>query len=277
MGTATASRITVTTLGRPSETGEEVPNILAAGLEALDLLNIGVAVTNGSRQLLFANQTAEQILLARDGLEVTEQNVLGPASRWSCGSLSHAIQQAALPPQPGDQEPKDVILAVRRPSGKRPLTLLVRSLKTRLSPRDLAGPSVLVFIWDPELPMHDTQVGLRELFGFTSCEARLANLLMEGKTVDDCCTHLDIRPSTVRMHLANLFAKTGVQRQGQLVSLLWKSVGMVRTKQDKGSLNDRQSMKPPQSSNCLRAPKRMGPGETDSGMKVRAIARDCRF
>jgi DNA-binding CsgD family transcriptional regulator len=244
-------------------------------LEALDLLNIGVAVTNGFRQLLFANQTAEQIFLAHDGLEVTDQGVLGPVSRGASPSLSLAVQRAAQPPQSGKQEMKDVVLAVRRSPGKRPLTLLVRSLKARSSAADLAGPSVLVFVWDPELPMHDTEVGLRELFGFTSCEARLANLLMEGNTVEDCCNHLDIRPSTVRMHLANLFAKTGVQRQGQLVSLLWKSVGMVRTKQDIGALKVRQPTKPPRSSACARTPQQLGEEETQRALAARAIVRDC--
>lgn len=216
---------------------EEAPNILAAGLEALDLLNIGVVVTNGFRQLLFANQTAEQILLARDGLEVTAQGVLTATNRSSGSSFSESMQQAAQVLTPGKQEPKDAILALRRSSGKRPLTLLLRSLKKRLPQPDLGKPSVLVFVWDPELPVRNIESGLRQLFGLTSCEARLANLLMEGKTVDDCCTQLDIRPSTVRMHLANLFAKTGVQRQGQLVSLLWKSVGMICSRPDTNLLS----------------------------------------
>jgi DNA-binding CsgD family transcriptional regulator len=209
---------------------QETSNILAAGLEALEMLDIGVAVTDSSRRVLFANQTAEQILLSRDGLEVSEQGMLQPISKWSNPALGRVMQQAAQVCPPPTPETRDVILAIRRPSGKRPFTLLVRPLKMKSSSPDPTAPSVLVFVWDPELPEHDTEAGLRELFGFTSCEARLAGLLMKGKSVDDCCNHLEIRPSTVRMHLANLFAKTGVQRQGQLVSLLWKSMGMVRTK-----------------------------------------------
>jgi DNA-binding CsgD family transcriptional regulator len=207
-------------INRLPQLNQDTSNILAAGLEALEMLNFGVAVTNSARRVLFANRTAEQILLSRDGLEVTEQGVLQPVSKWSNPSLPRILLQAAEAPLPDEPDAKDVILAIRRPSGKRPFTLLVRSLKSRSSSSDLTSPSVLVFVWDPELPEHDTEAGLRELFGFTSCEARLANLLMKGKSVEDCCTHLEIRPSTVRMHLANLFAKTGVQRQGRLVSLL---------------------------------------------------------
>jgi DNA-binding CsgD family transcriptional regulator len=204
--------------------------MLVAGLEALDLLNIGVAVTNSSRQLLFANHTAEQILIARDGLDVNAQGMLGSVNRSSNLSLRETMQQAAL--ARADEEWADAALAVPRASGKRPLSLLVRPLRSGPWRSHAAGPAVLVFVWDPELPVRDIEARLRQLYGLTSCEARLANLLMEGKTLDDCCDQLEIRTSTARMHLGNLFAKTGVQRQGQLVSLLWKSVGMIRTQRE---------------------------------------------
>jgi DNA-binding CsgD family transcriptional regulator len=69
--------------------------------------------------------------------------------------------------------------------------------------------------------------GLRQLYGLTPSEARLANLMMEGNPLDACCKELQIRPSTARMHLSNLFAKTGVQRQGQLIALLVRSLGIL--------------------------------------------------
>lgn len=78
--------------------------------------------------------------------------------------------------------------------------------------------------------METAEVELRQLYGLTSTEACLANLLMEGKTLDECCRLLDIRRSTARTHLQHLFEKIGVQRQSELVSLLLKSVGMVRAR-----------------------------------------------
>jgi DNA-binding CsgD family transcriptional regulator len=58
-------------------------------------------------------------------------------------------------------------------------------------------------------------------------EACLANLLMQGKALDECCSLLGIRRSTARTHLQHLFEKVGVQRQSELVSLLLKSIGLV--------------------------------------------------
>ncbi len=210
------------------QTHDHPSDLVAAGLEALDLLNFGVAVTNGSRKLLLTNRTAEQILATRDGLELTPQGVLGTLNRCCSPPLSVVIQKAAQGTPSGKPSPKDAVLAVQRPSGKRPLTLLVRSVQGKASRPD-ATHTVLVFMLDPEFPIHATEAGLRHLYELTPSEARLAHVLMSGKTLEECCDHLDIRPSTARMHLGQLFAKTGVQRQGQLISLLLKSVGIVRT------------------------------------------------
>jgi DNA-binding CsgD family transcriptional regulator len=211
---------------------EGAPAILAAGLEALDSLHIGVGVLNGVSRLLFANQTARQILATRDGLEVTAQGILTALKKSGFPSVSALTQRAAQAKPRESATPVDSVVALPRPSGRRPLTLLFRALTSREASLDPGGPAVLVFMLDPELPIPDAESGLRQLYGFTSCEARLAHLLMEGKTLDDCCEQLDIRASTARMHLASMFGKAGVQRQGPLISLLLKSVGIVRVKAD---------------------------------------------
>lgn len=204
-------------------------SLVATCLEVLDSLNIGVAVTNGSRQVLFINQTSERILLARDGLDISPQGVLYAVDRSVASLLNSRICQAATPAEPGPRKRQDSLLAVERSSGKRPLTLLIRPLHSHVPDSEPSGPAVLVHMLDPDLPVRDAASGLRQLFGLTASEAELARLLMEGRALDDCCTQLRIRTSTARMHLGNVFAKTGVQRQSQLVSLLWKSVGMICT------------------------------------------------
>jgi DNA-binding CsgD family transcriptional regulator len=89
------------------------------------------------------------------------------------------------------------------------------------------APATLLFILDPEIPVETVEAELRQLYGLTSTEACLANLLMDGKALDECCTALGIRRSTARTHLQHLFEKLGVQRQSELVSLLLKSIGLV--------------------------------------------------
>ena len=204
-------------------------HLLMAGFEALDLVNIGLLVTNASGQLLLANHSAEQILETRDGIELTPRETIRTSLK-STPALNVLLDAAGK-----SQESNDSILAIRRPSGKRPLTLVIRSVQAVSAPEaDPASPTALVFILDPEFPVETAESELRQLYGLTSTEACLANLLMEGKTLDECCESLDIRRSTARTHLQHLFEKVGVQRQSELVSLLLKSIGLVRTAAKRG-------------------------------------------
>jgi DNA-binding CsgD family transcriptional regulator len=231
---ARLGRITASLDGRMGETierNDQRPfDLLMAGFEALDLVNIGLLVTSASGQLLLANHTAEQVLDCGDGLERTARGDLRTSKRCT-PNLSLLMQQAG---NPSAQDSPDSILAVERPSGKRPLTLLIRSLGNVTKERDPLAPAALIFVLDPESPVGTAEAELRQLYGLTSTEASLANLLMEGKTLDECCVALDIRRSTARTHLQHLFEKVGVQRQSELVSLLLKSIGLVRTRASVG-------------------------------------------
>ncbi len=199
-------------------------DLLMAGLEALDLVNIGLAVAGGEGNLLLANGKAKLAFESGDGLELTARRTMR-TSRRSTPALEDLIKHAA---KPSSDDTADSILAVQRSSGKRPLTLLIRRVDGTSPKRDALTPAVLVFILDPEVPIGTAETELRQLYGLTSTEACLASLLMEGKTLDDCCSLLGIRRSTVRTHLQHLFEKVGVQRQSELVSLLLKSIGLVR-------------------------------------------------
>lgn len=204
--------------------------LLMAGIEALDLLNIGLVVTSASGSLLMANGAAEQILVSRDGLELTDSGIFGVMK--GCGnSLSVVLQRAAFSMNATrGEKSEDAVFAVHRPSGKRAYTLLVRSGTRAAEEQEVNGSCALVFILDPELPVQTAESELRQLYGITSTEARLANLLMEGRTLDECCDLLKIRRSTGRTHLQHLFEKVGVQRQTELVSVLLKSIGLLRTR-----------------------------------------------
>jgi DNA-binding CsgD family transcriptional regulator len=216
-------------------------HLLLAGFEALDLLNIGLAVTGPSGFVLVANRSFEHILASRDGLELSSDGVL--QAQKECGpALSELLQRTSRGGTAGKGSKQDTVMAVTRSSGKRPLTLQVRSAKMAAGAEE-AGPSVLVFVLDPELRVEAAEEELRQLYGLTSTEARLANLLMEGKTVDECCELLRVRHSTGRTHLQHLFEKVGVKRQSELVSVLWKSIGLVRTRRSNKDGNPQSTAK----------------------------------
>jgi DNA-binding CsgD family transcriptional regulator len=208
--------------------GATARELQAAGFQALDLLGIGLVVTNAAGQLLVANRTAEDFLNARDGIELDSDGVLCAVHGCS-PSLQELLQRAAAGTDPGEPGSESAI-AVRREPGRRALTLLVRSARGALAESHSAAPSAqpaaFVMIMDAGTPANTVEKELRHLYGLTQTETRLAMVLMEGDSLEDCCMELGIRRSTGRMHVRNLFVKTGVRRQSELVSLLLRSIGL---------------------------------------------------
>jgi DNA-binding CsgD family transcriptional regulator len=61
---------------------------------------------------------------------------------------------------------------------------------------------------------------LNAMFGLTAAEARLAQLLARGESVESAAQLLEIKPTTARSQLAAVFEKTATRRQAKLVALL---------------------------------------------------------
>ena len=63
-------------------------------------------------------------------------------------------------------------------------------------------------------------VRLRELFGLTAAEARFAQLIASGDSVEEVAEKMGIKLTTARSKLAVIFSKTETRRQTKLVALL---------------------------------------------------------
>jgi DNA-binding CsgD family transcriptional regulator len=81
------------------------------------------------------------------------------------------------------------------------------------------GKSVIdtSFILDFPTPSEEL---LAELFGLSPAEARLAQQIARGDSLEDIAADAGIKMSTARSQLASVFYKTGTQRQPKLVALL---------------------------------------------------------
>jgi DNA-binding CsgD family transcriptional regulator len=186
-------------------------------------MGIAVMVCDASGRLLLANQIAHDILALGDGLQVDSDNLI-------CGehvdgrTFVQALQQIdkrRAPRLHGNAS----AFGVRRPSGNPPFTVLLHSLQAPPIP---SRSMTAVFVLDPFRRIFVEHAELYQLFGLTAAETRLANLLMEGKSLSHCCRELGWRRSTGSTHLKLMFRKTRVHTQSQLVLLLLKSIGLLR-------------------------------------------------
>jgi DNA-binding CsgD family transcriptional regulator len=63
-------------------------------------------------------------------------------------------------------------------------------------------------------------IRLRAEYGLTKAEARLASNLADGASLPSMAQAFDVKLTTIRSQLQQVFAKTGTSRQAELVALL---------------------------------------------------------
>jgi DNA-binding CsgD family transcriptional regulator len=68
---------------------------------------------------------------------------------------------------------------------------------------------------------------MRQLYGLTPTEARLADLLLEGLEVREISNRLSISVETARFHLKRVLAKSGTHRQTELIRLMLSLPGTI--------------------------------------------------
>ena len=73
---------------------------------------------------------------------------------------------------------------------------------------------------------------LRNVFDLTQAEARIAQNLARGASLEEIATRLQIRMSTARTQLASIFSKTSTCRQAKLVAVLSRLAHLSERKVD---------------------------------------------
>jgi len=206
--------------------------VLLAGLEALDVLGIGWLVCDSTGHVVAINNTAKDILENGDGLELDSKGVLQETQPGKYSILRMVRRTTA--PRRRTSIGADTSCLVQRHSDKRPVAAFVRPVRQQTMGLGRSRrPPALVLVMNPELAVDIAHTELQQLYGLTPAEARLTNALVNGKTLQNSCNDLNITRLTGRDHLNHVFAKTGVRRQNQLISLILKSIGMARLGNEK--------------------------------------------
>jgi DNA-binding CsgD family transcriptional regulator len=181
--------------------------------EALDMLKCGVILTNSGGTILHANRVAEHIF--RHGAPVqTVRGMLTANLPAAAKGLHNAIRLAAK-----DQGAiGNAGLAIRlNEDDKAPQFAYVLPLR-RGSVRPRLEPQMAIFIGTSHDDA-DAAEALAMTFGLTRSEACLLKSLLAGHTLAESARLSGVALVTAKTHLKNIFQKTGVNRQAELVRL----------------------------------------------------------
>ena len=200
---------------------------------AVDTLRQGLLVFDAAGHVLSANAAARRVIEQYPGLSL-QPSPEPPHERLRLriqpGPLQLRFDAAVRACALDGDAPTFEAATSRRTSASRTLVLaradgqpaLVLQLSSLALPAGAGRPNPLVLgtIVDRSVAPRVALAMLRDLFGLTESEARVAEAYLRVDTVKDVAEQLGVSVNTVKTHMAATYLKTGCTRQAQLVRLL---------------------------------------------------------
>jgi|HubBroStandDraft_1064217.scaffolds.fasta_scaffold20536_2 DNA-binding CsgD family transcriptional regulator len=204
-------------------------SMLQVEATVLDALTLGILVIDERFEVLYANPSGRGMLAKNDGIAMAGNRLTlsQTEERAELWSLSMRARDPSLGPaiRPGG------VMTVMRPSGRRPFTVVVNPTSAKALKLSYGNPAAILLISDPDDQAVPSKALLARVYGLTPAEASLAGILLRGDDLNDACDEMSIRRTTARTHLQHLFQKVGVSRQAELLAVLLRTAGPVRTSQ----------------------------------------------
>jgi len=189
---------------------------------ALDYLEQGVFILDADSQIQFASAAARRLietnrLCIRNGflcspiasetmtLRRLVKERIAAASAGRAAMIFHRLDDAA-----------DGALCLGVTAARQPGRLTT------------GRPFAIIFVTKPSQISVPDGRQLRDHFGLTDAQARLAIEIAKGHGLKACARRLGIAETTARSHIRQIFEKTGTKRQAELVRLIYACQFSVR-------------------------------------------------
>jgi DNA-binding CsgD family transcriptional regulator len=196
-------------------------------VETLSQIPRSVIFLDRSAKVVFCNEAATKLVGDKDGLEVDRNGILFASVSKDERRLK-AIIASAFDAGLGGCVIDGGVMPVSRPSGHRPLQVMISVFKDKKVVERTASELALAVIYDPEQSIETVESLFSLMYGLTPAEARLTGMLAKGNSLTDIAEILGVTHDTARTHLKRIFSKTGTNRQSELVALILNSPAISR-------------------------------------------------
>lgn len=202
---------------------------------ALDRLAVGVALLDAAGSVLRTNAALRAILADADGLMIGRSGALVGARPAETAALARVVAAAAGAAS-GPWSPRGGAVALARPSGSRPLSVLASPLAPEAalgSPPPFPvtpGATVLLLVSDPERRHEPPASLLSRLHGLSPSQSELVLHLLAGLDLKGAAEAMGITANTAKTLLGRAFLATGTAKQSELLALVLRGpAGVVGT------------------------------------------------
>ncbi len=185
-------------------------------VDILDSMALGIVVIDASSTVHFINETAKDITSNLDGISVhgSKLSVRGDDGQCFYKKLKNQLSASSEENQAGDA------FQISRPSGREAYSALLSPYKSSGIygiNRNQDDHFAVLLIRDLDHPLESRTEVLQRLYGLTLSQARLTNLLANGKSLTEAATDLNLTVDSARQYLKLIFQKTETSRQAELV------------------------------------------------------------
>jgi DNA-binding CsgD family transcriptional regulator len=190
----------------------ETRSIVAASLEAtLDALGSAVLLVDGNLTVVYANQSAAEMLRTGDPI-VSNRGRLDVPRELARGQLERSVRTVSLR---GQATGPASGIPVRRRDGS---GAIVHVLPLRPSAEIRPARAIAaVFVAEPDAPLNLPLEGIQALYDLRPAEVRVFELIAAGSSARGVADALGISHNTAKTHTLRLFDKLGVHTRAELV------------------------------------------------------------
>jgi len=180
---------------------------------AANMLAFGVIMLDGAGQVISIDVAARRQLEQSDELIIAQDRL---CAHFGDRELQDCIRDALAANDTRSCHVGDV-------SG---LDLLIVPVERRLD-AGIGTPRLLVYISGRGNSDRETSQHLARLFELSGAQARLAMLLVNGRTLSQAADAMGITEHTARTYSKQIFQRTGTTRQSELIQRILTSVAML--------------------------------------------------
>ena len=191
--------------------------ISGASLEAVSKMGAPVAFLDLDGRLIFSNKSAEALFADSDVFDLSQRPKFFIRNRQDHSRFKDRLHKSGGNDDAHDEK---CVIQFSRPGSTIPISVSV--LYCQAEP---ASPAYFSLVFsDPARKNITSAEAIAAALDLTPSEARIVYGLAEGANVEQAAKMAGVSLSTARTYIKNVFSKTGVSRQAELVRLALLSV-----------------------------------------------------